>query len=201
GSPEVTHDGKLLAYGLDTVGRRQYRLKIKNLETGETLPDEVPNVEPNFAWANDGRTVLYVEKDPVTLLSVRVKKHVVGTDSKSDPVVYEEKDHAFYLGVAKSRSDKYLWIELQSTVSTEQWYGDGGDPKLKFQVVVPRERDHEYQAEDFGSDFILRTNWQAKNFRIVRAPQKTVADRASWKDVIPARDDAFVHDFAVFSEY
>ena len=201
GSPQVTHDGRILAYGLDTVGRRQYRMKFKNLETGETLKDEVENVEPNFAWANDGKTVLYVEKDPVTLLSVRVKKHVLGTDPKSDPLVYEEKDHAFYLGVDKSRSDRFLWIQLQSTVSTEQWYADANDPKLKFRVVVPRERDHEYEAEDLGSDFILRTNWKAKNFRIVRTPMKTAADRATWQDVIPARDDAFVHDFTTFSDY
>lgn len=201
GSPEVTHDGRILAYGLDTVGRRQYRLKFKNLDTGEALKDEIENVEPNFAWANDGKTVLYVEKDPVTLLSTRVKKHVLGTDPKSDPLVYEEKDHAFYLGVDKSRSDRFLWIELQSTVSTEQWYADAGDPKLAFKVVVPRERDHEYQAEDLGADFILRTNWKAKNFRIVRAPMATVADRAAWKDEVPAREDAFVHTFATFKDY
>jgi oligopeptidase B len=201
GNPEVTRDGRTLAYGLDTVGRRQYRLKFKNLDTGETLKDEVENVEPNFAWANDGKTVLYVEKDPVTLLSTRVKKHVLGTDPKSDPLVYEEKDHAFYLGVDKSRSDRFLWIELQSTVSTEQWYADANDPKLAFKVVVPRERDHEYESEDLGSDFILRTNWKAKNFRIVRAPMATVADRATWKDEVPARDDAFVHSFATFKDH
>jgi oligopeptidase B len=201
GSPEVTSDGRIVAYGLDTVGRRQYRLKFKNLDTGEDIRDEVENVEPNFAWANDGKTVLYVEKDPVTLLSVRVKKHVLGTEPKSDPVVYEEKDHAFYLGVDKSRSDRFLWIELQSTVSTEQWYADANDPKLAFKVVVPRERDHEYQAEDLGSDFILRTNWKAKNFRIVRASMATVADRGTWKDEVPARDDAFVHGFETFKDY
>ena len=201
GSPEVTHDGRILAYGLDTVGRRQYRLKFKNLDTGESLKDEVENVEPNFAWANDGKTVLYVEKDPVTLLSTRVRKHVLGTDPKSDPLVYEEKDHAFYLGVDKSRSDRFLWIELQSTVSTEQWYADANDKKLAFKVVVPRERDHEYEAEDLGSDFILRTNWKAKNFRIVRAPMAKIADRSTWKDEVPARDDAFVHAFATFKDH
>ena len=201
GDPEVTSDGRIVAYGLDTVGRRQYRLKFRNLDTGADIKDEVENVEPNFAWANDGRTVLYVEKDPVTLLSVRVKKHVLGTDPKSDPLVYEEKDHAFYLGVDKSRSDRYLFISLQSTVSTEQRYADANDPKLAFKVIVPRERDHEYQAEDLGSDFILRTNWQAKNFRIVRAPMATVADRGTWKDEVPARDDAFVHSFEIFKDY
>jgi oligopeptidase B len=201
GSPEVTSDGKLLAYGLDTVGRRQYRLKFRNLETGEDFKDEVANVEPNFAWANDGKTVLYVEKDPVTLLSVRVKKHVLGTDPKSDPLLYEEKDHAFYLSVDKSRSDRFLWIDLQSTVSTEQWYADANDPQLAFKVVVPRERDHEYEAEDLGSDFILRTNWKAKNFRIVRAPMAKVADRSAWTDEVPARDDAFVHSFQTFKDY
>jgi len=201
GSPEVTRDGRVLAFGLDTVGRRQYRLKFKNLETGEILPDEIGNVEPNFAWANDGKTVLYVEKDPVTLLSVRVKKHVLGTDPKTDPLVYEEKDHAFYLGVDKSRSDRFLWIRLQSTVATEQWYADADDPRLAFRVVLPRERDHEYEAEDLGSDFVLRTNWKAKNFRVVRVPIAKVADRDSWTDVVPARADAFVHDFVAFKDF
>jgi oligopeptidase B len=198
---EPTRDGRILAYALDTVGRRQFTLRFKDLDSGRDLPDAVENVEPGFAWANDNRTILYVEKDPVTLLGQRVRKHVLGTDPKADPLVYEEKDHAFYLGVEKSRSDRFLWIFLQSTVSTEQWAADASDPALAFRVLLPRERDHEYEAEDHGEDFILRTNWKAKNFRIVRSPMATVGDRDAWKDVISARDDAFVHDFLVFDGY
>jgi oligopeptidase B len=201
GGVEVTRDGKLLAYGEDLVGRRQFTLKLKNLETGEMLPDEVPNVSPPFAWAGDGRTVLYVEKDPVTLLGFRVRKHRIGTPAASDPQVYEEKDHSFYLRVQKSASDRFLYIMLQSTLATEQWVASADDPRLEFRVLLPRERGHEYEAEDLGDDFILRTNWQARNFRVVRVPAARVAERAAWRDVVPARADAFVHDLAAFKDY
>src|ERR1700694_3507837 len=126
GRPEVTRDGKILAYGEDVVGRRQYVLKFKNLETGETLADAIPGVSPSFAWANDGRTVLYVENDPVTLLGYRVRKHALGTDPQTDPQVYEEKDHSFYMRVEKSTSDRFLTIALESTVSSEQWEASAG---------------------------------------------------------------------------
>ncbi len=201
GDSQVSRDGKILVYGLDLVGRRQYTMRFKNLETGQDLPDRIENVNPNFAWANDNRTVLYVEKDPVTLLGERVRKHVLGSDPKNDPLVYEEKDHSFYLGVDKSASDRYVWIDLRSTVSTEHWIADASDPDLKFHVLVPRERDHEYDAQDLGGDFIVRTNWKAKNFRIVRVPMDRVADREAWRDVIPARDDAFVHGFVALKDY
>src|SRR5579864_3504647 len=201
GGTEVTRDGKLLAYGEDVVGRRQYVLKFKDLETGATLADAIPGVSPSFAWANDGRTLLYVENDPVTLLGYRVRKHLLGTDPKSDPQVYEEKDHSFYLFVSKSPSDRFLIIALQSTVSTEWWVASADDPQLAFHVLLPRERDHEYEADDLGGDWILRTNWQAPNFRLVRVPMAAVADRSAWRDVVPARPDAFVHEFVVLKDY
>ena len=201
GRPEVTRDGKILAYGEDVVGRRQYVLKFKNLETGETLADAIPGVSPSFAWGNDGRTVLYVENDPVTLLGYRVRKHVLGTDPKTDPQVYEEKDHSFYMRIEKSTSDRFLTIALESTVSSEQWEASADDPRLAFHLLLRRERDHEYEAEDLGNEWIVRTNWQAQNFRIVRVPMARVADRGAWRDVVPARADAFVEGLVVFKDY
>ncbi|HYL06056.1 MAG TPA: S9 family peptidase [Thermoanaerobaculia bacterium] len=198
---EVTRDGKLLAYGEDVVGRRQYVLKFKNLESGETLGDTIPGVSASFAWANDGRTLLYVENDPVTLLGYRVRKHLLGTDPKTDPQVYEEKDHSFYLRLEKSPSDRFLFIALRSTVSTEWRVASADDPRLAFHVLLPRERDHEYEARDLGDDWILRTNWQAPNFRIVRVPMARVGDRGAWRDVVPARTDAFVDDFVALEGY
>ena len=201
GNTEVTRDGRILAWVEDTTGRRQWTLRFKDLETGAVLPGEIRNVEASLAWANDGRTILYIEKDPVTLLGYKVRKHVLGTDPANDPLVYEEKDRSFYMGVFKSRSDRYVFIGLQSTVSTEQWVADADDPELAFRVLVPRERDHEYQAEDFGGDWIVRTNWQAKNFRVVRVPMAKIADRKAWRDVVAHRDDALVQDVAVFRDF
>jgi oligopeptidase B len=200
-SMEISVDNRILAYTEDVVGRRQYVLRFKDLSTGKWLPDYVENVEPDLAWANDNRTILYVEKDPKTLLSKRVKKHVLGTDASTDTLVYEEPDDSFYMGVDKSKSDRFIFIGVHSTVSSEYRYADANDPTLTFKVAIPRERDHEYQLEDLGERFVLRTNWKAKNFRIVDVPIADVADRAKWRDVVPHRDDAFVAGFETFNRY
>jgi oligopeptidase B len=201
GSTAISPNGKLLAYTEDDVGRRQYILRIKNLESGTVLPDAVANAEPAFVWAADNATLLYVEKDPVTLLSVRVRKHKLGTDAKTDPLVYEEKDHSYYMGVSKSRSEKFLFIELQSTQQSEWRYADAADTQLRFKAVLPRERNLEYHVEHLDDDFIVRTNWEAPNFRIVRAPIARSADKSTWTDVIPHRTDVFVQSFEVSTRY
>jgi oligopeptidase B len=200
GDTEVSPDGKLLAYTEDDVGRRQYTLHIKNLKTGQTLSERVDNIEPEFVWAADNRTLVYVEKDPVTLLSVRVHKHRLGAIGP-DPLVYEEKDHSYYMGVRKSRSEKFLFIDLFSTQQSEVRYADAADPKLKFKPVLPREANLEYHVDHLGQNFIIRTNWQAPNFRLMRAPIATSADKQTWVNVIPARNDTFIADFEVSQDY
>lgn len=201
GNYEVSVNGRMLGWAEDSVGRRQWTVRFRDLVTGELLPDTLVNVEPDFVWANDSRTVLYVEKDPVTLLGKRVRRHVLGTPVANDPVVYEERDASYFVGLAKSRSNRYLWIQLDSTEASEQWVADANDPKLPFRVLVPRERGHEYDATDLGERFIIRSNWQAPNFRIVEAPAARVADRALWKDVVPHRDDAYVEEYQVFNQW
>jgi len=197
GATAVSPDGQLLAYTEDLVGRRQFTLKVKNLQTGSLLSDRVEDIEAEVVWAADSKTLLYIEKDPVTLLSVRLRKHKLGTESARDPLVYEEADHSYYMAIGKSRSEKYLFINLDSTQQTEWRYADASDPTLRFRPVLPREPDHEYQVEQLGSDFIIRTNWQAPNFRIVRVPIVQSEDKHRWKDVLPHRTDAFVENFEV----
>jgi len=201
GTWAISPNGHLLAYAEDNVGRRQYTLRVKNLDTGEMLTDTVANVEPNLVWANDNRTLLYVEKDPVTLLSVRVRKHRLGSDPAKDRLVYEESDHSFYMRLARSKSENYIFIVLRSTLQSEWRYADAGDPKLRFKTVIPREANHEYQVSHVGRDFVLRTNSGASNFRLVRASISKVADKTTWKDVLPARDDTFLQSFEVFKSY
>jgi oligopeptidase B len=200
-SVTASPDGKLLAYALDTVGRRQYVLHVKDLASGETLPDTIDNIQPNIVWANDNRTLFYVDKDPVTLLSERIYKHVLGSDREKDQLVYEEQDHTYYIGVTKSRSEKYVFIYSSATQQSEWRFADANDPKLRFNVVLPREADHEYNVEHIGNDFVLRTNWQAPNFRIVRVSIAARADRGAWRDVIAHRTDAFLEGFEVSSGY
>jgi oligopeptidase B len=201
GATAPSPNGRLLAYTEDDVGRRQYTLRIKDLSTGTTLSDAVTDVSPEFVWAADNRTLLYVAKDPVTLLSVRVHKHRLGADAATDPLVYEEKDHSYYMSVGKSRSEKFLFIALRNTQQSEWWYADAADPELRFKTVIPREANHEYQVDHLGSDFIIRTNWQAPNFRIVRTPIAISMNKTSWRDVVPHRADAYVQEFQVAAGY
>ena len=200
GDFEVSRDGTFLAYTEDDVGRRQYGLRIKNLRTGATLGERIENVSPDFVWAADDRTLVYVEKDPVTLLPVRVRKHSLGA-KVPDPLIYEEKDHSYYMDVRESRSEKFLFIDLQSTQQTEVRYADAADPKLNFRPVLPREANLEYHVDHLGKNFIIRTNWRAPNFRIVQAPIETSADKQTWSDVVPATDDTFIADFEVSKKY
>lgn len=201
GALEVSQDNRIMAWAEDGVGRGQWTIRFRNLETGEEYSDRIENAEADIAWANDNRTVLYVEKHPQTLLGYRVKKHVLGTPVAQDVLVYEQDDESFYTSVYKSKTDRYIYIVAQSTVSSEYRYASADDPKLEFRVALARDRDHEYQLQDLGDRFVVRTNWQAKNFRIVEVPIAQVGDRSQWRDVVPHRDDAFVGGFDVFRDW
>jgi oligopeptidase B len=200
GDLEVSPDNRLLAFSDDTVGRRQYSLRFKDLETGALLPDVIANVEPSIVWTADSRSVLYVEKDPDTLLGLRVRRHVLGTDPQSDALVYEEEDDAFYTDVGRSKDGRYLFIYSQSTVSSEQRFAEASDPSLAFRVLLPRERDHEYHAEHFDGCWIVRTNWQAPNFRLMQVPVGHAGDRGRWVDLVGPDGDTFIHRFDVFRD-
>jgi oligopeptidase B len=165
---EPSQDNRLLAYAEDVVGRRQYVLKVKDLATGRTLPDSVANVESDIVWADDNKTIFYIEKDPVTLLSKRVKAHVLGTPASADRVVYEEKDESFYMGLGRTTSDKFICITLQSTVSNEQRCTSAARPG-EFSVLAPREREFRYNADHIGNQWVIRTNWNAPNYKLMRA--------------------------------
>lgn len=116
GGYEVSPDNTLLAYAEDTVGRRQFRIRFQDIASGALLGDVIENAEQDVAWADDNRTLLYVEKDPVTLLGRRVRAHVLGTSPSADRVVYEEPDESFDLAVMRSKSDSHLYIDRKSVV-------------------------------------------------------------------------------------
>jgi oligopeptidase B len=201
GALEVSPDNRLLAYAEDPVGRRQYVLRFKDLDSGAALPDVVENVEAALAWTADSRSVLYIEKDPETLLGQRVRRHVLGTDPATDALVYEEPDDAFYLDVGQSKDGRYLFIHSQSTVATEQRYADASDERLEFQVLLPRERDHEYHADHFDGRWVICTNWQAPNFRVMQVPVGEGGDRSRWQELVAPGGDTFIHGFDVFRDF
>jgi oligopeptidase B len=194
----VSPNNQLLAYAEDTVGRRQYVLKVKDLATGQILSDAVANIEPNIVWADDNKTLFYVEKDPVTLLSTRIKAHVLGTPASADKLVYEEKDTSFYIGLAKTRDERFICIEEQATVSNEFRCAPSANPVV-FTVLAPREREFRYEADHLGGRWVIKTNWNARNYKLMAlADSAPLGDRAAWHDLVPADSKVFIESFALF---
>jgi oligopeptidase B len=205
GDIAISPDSKLMAWAEDTVGRRQYVVKVMDLTTHSIYPIDMSNVENNIVWAGDNKTFLYIEKDPETLLGFRVRSHHIddpnNKDVSKDPVVWTQEDESFYSQLYRTKDDNYIIIHTQSTVSTEVWYADAHARKLEFKLFLPRERDHEYQVEHANGQWIVRTNWQAKNFRIVTVPKGSEGDRAKWQDVVAHRDDAFIDAYDVSKRF
>jgi oligopeptidase B len=201
GELDVSPNGEWLAFCEDTVGRRQYTLRFKNLRSGEILEERIDDVETDLAWANDNCTLLYVEKDPETLLGLYVKKHKIGTDRSQDSLVFAQTDTTLYTGVSKSKSERFILLSMEGTLTSEWRYADADDPALAFTVFSPQEANHEYQIEHLGDRFIVRTNWQAENFRLMSVPIGQEHSRSAWQDVVGPRDDIFIEDFDVFARY
>jgi oligopeptidase B len=190
----------VLAYAIDTVGRRKYTLRFRDLASGEDLPDVIPDITGNHAWANDNKTLLYTKQDPETLRWNRVYRHVLGTDAAADELVYEETDEEFNLYVYKTKSRRYLVIASEQTLSSESRLLEADDPQGELRVFNPREAEHEYSLEHVGDRFIVRTNWEAPNFRLMETPVDSTR-RASWSELIPHREGVFIQSFDVFDDY
>ncbi|MFH0778261.1 MAG: S9 family peptidase [Candidatus Eisenbacteria bacterium] len=198
--PAVSHAQNLIAFAEDTVGRRFYTVRFKDLSTGEILPDAIPNVAPALAWANDNKTLFYAKQDPQTLRVYQIYRHVLGSEASQDRLVYEEKDETFSCEVFKTKSKKYILIACYQTLSTEYRFLDAEDPTGEFFVFLPRERDHEYHVDHYAGHFFVRTNYEAKNFRLMKTPVTATA-KENWEEVIPHRDDVLLEGFEIFKDY
>ncbi len=197
---QVSEDSRLLAYGVDTVGRRKYSLKFRNLDTGAELDDEILDVSGNHVWANDNKTLFYVRQDPETLRWNRVYRHILGTDPASDALIFEEQDEEFSCYVGKSRSRKYILVHSEQTLSSETQYLDADEPESDLRMFHSREDNHEYSIDHLGDHFYIRTNLDAKNFRLMRCSAENT-DRSAWEEIIPHADDIFLSDFELFNDY
>ena len=199
GGHEVSRDGHLVAWTDDTVGRRQYVLHVKDLSTGQLLPDTASNVAGFAQWANDNRTLFYVGKDPTTLREDRVFRHTLG--EPGDAQVFQEPDGQYYVSIQPTKSRHYVMIFLRATTHTEVRLLDADHPTAADRVVLPRQRDHIYDLDHLDGRFVIRTNAGAKNFRLIEVAEARVADRSAWRDVIPASADTLVEDFALSRHY
>lgn len=199
-SSAVSSGQDLLAYAVDTQGRRIHTTYLKNLATGALLDDVIPNVTENLAWGNDNRTLFYGKQDETTLRQHQIWRHIVGTDPKLDELVYQEDDETFGVYVFKTKSKQYLLMVSAQTVSQEYRYLDADYPRGQFQIFLARQRGHEYSVDHIGERFIIRTNDGGKNFRLMAAPVAQPG-REHWREIIPHRDAVYLGDVDLFKDY
>lgn len=196
----ISMDNKLMAIAEDTLSRRIYTIKFKNLETGEMLEDVIENTYGGGAWANDNKTFFYGTKHPVTLLPEKVYKHRLGDEVSNDPMIYHEVDDTFYTYVYKTKSDKYIVIANSSTLVNDYRILPADDPDGTFKQFIPREEAHEYSLEHFEDKFYIRTNWEAPNFRLMETSENATG-KENWKEVIPHREDVLLEGIEVFTDF
>ncbi len=204
GGMEVSDNEELLIFATDTVGRRNYTLKVKNLKTGEVFSDEILNTEGgNYAWAADNTTLYYVSKDQQTLLGNKVYRHVLGTAASEDVLVYEETDNQYYMGIFRMKSRKYIAIASEHIgVASEFQLIDASDSRAWPVTFLKRGDRHEYAVEHFEDRFYIRTNRNgAGNFQLMEVSEPAAHDPSEWKVVIPHREDVFLEGLEIFKDF
>jgi len=198
GAHTISDDGTLLAYSTDNTGFRQYRLHVRDLRTGKDLPDTAEKTGA-IVWAADNQTLFYTVEDPAKR-QYRLYRHKLGTDTKNDNLVYEEKDERFDLGAGRTRSRKYILLESGSHTTSEVRYLDAATPSGEWKLIAPREQGIEYDAEHIGDQFYIRTNDKGRNFRLVTAPVSNPGKK-NWEEIIPVRDSVMLSGVQGFQDF
>ena len=196
----VSPNNRYLAYGVDQLSRRQYTIQIKDLQTGQILQDAIPNTQADPTWAADNQTLFYTAKNTKTLLSEKIKKHKLGTAPDQDEVVYHEKDPSNYIGVYKSKSDKYILVYSGATLSSEYRYLDAATPDQPLQQFQARIKDVLYDVIPLEDKFLILTNLDAKNFRLMECPMDKTG-RENWKELVPHRPDVLLESVEEFKDF
>ena len=196
----VSPNNRLLVFSVDTLSRRIYTINVKDLETGEILKDKIRGTEGYAAWANDSETFFYTTKNEVTLLSDHINRHKMSTPQAEDVRVYTETDNSFYIGVYRSKSDKYIIIYNSSTLASDYYVLEADNPEGKFHSFSSREKEHEYSIEHYKDKFYIVTNWGATNFRLMETPDGATS-KENWTEVIAHGDDVLLSNIEVFANH
>ena len=193
----------LIAYAEDTSGRRQYRIKFKDLENEEISSFSIENTSGDMAWSSDGKYLFYVIRDEETLLPYKLFRHEIGTSQDKDVAIYEEKDTTFYLSVGNTRSMEYIEINISSTTSSEVRLIKSDSPDMTPQIFLPREEDHLYSIDHdpASSRFLIESNWKALNFRLLETDLNNSSDKNKWKELIPHREQALLQSVIPFPNH
>jgi len=199
---QISDNNKLMAIGEDNVSRRLYKLRVKNLETGEYFPETIANTQGgSYAWAADNKTVFYIKKDTVTLLGYQVWRHELGNDPSKDVLIYEEKDNRHYIAVERSKSKKFVLINSELIKEqSETRFLDASNPTGNFTVFYPRTMGLVYDIDHYKDKFYIRTNLDAPNFRLMESPLDKTS-KENWKEVIAHRPDVYLGSFSLFRDH
>ncbi len=199
GTFSISPNHQLLAYSEDTDGSETYTLRIKNLETGELLPESIANTYYSLEWVNDNRTFYYTVLDE-NLRPYRLYRHTVGQPVERDELIYEERDAQFFVGCDKSRDDRYIFLNTNGKITSEAYFVSADTPQDTFKLVTPRQKGHEYSVIHHQGYFYILTNNNAQNFRIVRTlvaqPQQQ-----HWEEYIPHDPDRLLEGIDEFKDY
>jgi len=201
GGLSVSSNNQFVAFAVDTVGRRIYKVQIKNLITGEIFADTLENTSGDSTWANDNQTLFYTRQDEKTLRSDKVFKHKLNTATSNDILVYFEKDDTYSVEVTKEKSKKYIVISSSSTMTTEFRILLADNPEGEFTIFQKRVRGLEYDIAHFGEHFYVLTNKdEATNFKLMKTPELATA-KENWVDVIAHREDVLIEDIDIFRDF
>ena len=197
----VSPDNEKLAFGVDTLSRRIYTIKVKDLGTGEMYPDQINGVNSYTTWAADSKTMFYTGKDSQTLRSDKIYRHQLGSNQDKDVLVYEETDETFSTFVYPSKSREYIMIGSSSTMSNEYRFLSSDTPNDSFSLIQKRERGLEYSPSHVGNMFYILTNqFKSTNFKLVKTPISS-PNKSNWIDVIPHREDVLIEDVDFFNDF
>ena len=197
----ISPNNHMISYGIDTTGRRQYKLQIKDLKTDKVFKEEISITTGGSTWANDNKTLFYTLKDETTLRSESIYKHLLNTDPKLDELVYKELDDTFGVSVYKTKSKKYLVIGSFSTLTTEYQILNADTPNGDFKMFQARTRGLEYGISHYNSDFYIVSNADgAKNFKLSKTPDSHT-QKEYWVDVIPHRESVMLEDIEIFKDF
>jgi oligopeptidase B len=198
GAMEVSDDGNLLAYSTDNTGFRQYTLFVRDLRTGKD--SRIAEKTGSVAWANDNQTLFYTVEEDKTKRHYRLYRHKLGSAPDKDDLIYEEPDERFNIGVGKTRSGKYLVLEIGSHTTSEARHLDASLPTGEWKLIEPRQQDVEYYVDHRGDEFFIRVNDTGRNYRLVTAPVSSPV-KANWKEIAPARSDVMLNGVEVFQDF
>ena len=190
-----------LVFAVDTTGDCAYTLRFKNLTTGEFYPESIAGADSHCVWANDNRTLFYTRLEPGTYRPCRVYRHVLGEDPARDILVYEEHDESFRCLLLPTRTRRFILLNAYSNNAEEIRFLDADRPEDEFRVFCPRRAGHQYEVDDDGAGFVIRTNWRAPDFRLCVAPVQSDSNPDDWREILSEGEGRFLERLTVFQDY